>query len=324
MPVKTVAVTGVTGRIGGAVARRMLDEGWHVRGLQRPGSVRDAPSGVERVDYSAEASDVDSLVAALTGVDVAVHAAGVHHGASELMRPGQVYEINTIACVRLLVAARSAGVGKVVLLGSTSSWREDGAYPQDGGDYAGSKWSTERFALGGAGPVTAVLQLGWVIDPTDRVNFESLVPVSGRQVIIGACPVPIVGIADVTDVVVEVARSAMAGRLVLYAGAPTQSELMRYAYALLPDNRTPRLLDLRTPGRAMKFLRSGAEPPTWLTERVPPNADWARAGVSLKPWKSVIDDLLDNQLDFCESGNPTSLPASGDENRPVGRLADDR
>lgn len=32
---KTIAVTGATGVQGGSVARKMLDEGWHVRALTR-------------------------------------------------------------------------------------------------------------------------------------------------------------------------------------------------------------------------------------------------------------------------------------------------
>ncbi len=67
---KTVAVTGATGRQGGAVARALLAEGWRVRGLTRNPSRKRARAlsarGVEIV--RADMDDPASLLRAFSGV----------------------------------------------------------------------------------------------------------------------------------------------------------------------------------------------------------------------------------------------------------------
>lgn len=69
--VKLVAVTGITGKQGGAVARKLLELGHRVRGLTRnassPSAIKLAQSGIEMV--SADMEDVDSLKAAFAGAD---------------------------------------------------------------------------------------------------------------------------------------------------------------------------------------------------------------------------------------------------------------
>jgi uncharacterized protein YbjT (DUF2867 family) len=69
--VKLVAVTGITGKQGGAVARKLLELGHKVRGLTRntssPSAIKLAQSGIEMV--SADMEDVNSLKAAFAGAD---------------------------------------------------------------------------------------------------------------------------------------------------------------------------------------------------------------------------------------------------------------
>jgi uncharacterized protein YbjT (DUF2867 family) len=66
---KTILVTGVTGQQGGAVARRLHADGWHMRGLTRdPGSERAQAArelGITLV--AGDLTDEDSLAAPLAG-----------------------------------------------------------------------------------------------------------------------------------------------------------------------------------------------------------------------------------------------------------------
>jgi uncharacterized protein YbjT (DUF2867 family) len=67
---KTILVTGITGNQGGAVARRLLADGWRVRGLTRdPGSQRARPARDLAVELVAgDLTDASSLAAPLSGV----------------------------------------------------------------------------------------------------------------------------------------------------------------------------------------------------------------------------------------------------------------
>lgn len=68
---KLVAVAGVTGKQGKAVASKLLELGHKVRGLTRnvssPNAIKMAQNGIEMVN--ADMEDVDSLKAAFAGTD---------------------------------------------------------------------------------------------------------------------------------------------------------------------------------------------------------------------------------------------------------------
>ena len=99
-----VLLTGATGLLGGALLAPLLAEGHEVRCLVRAGSAglgRLDPSRVEVV--RGDAVRVEDLCRALAGVDALLHVAGIEYAA-------QVVE-----------AAGRAGVGRLVVVGSTSA-----------------------------------------------------------------------------------------------------------------------------------------------------------------------------------------------------------
>ena len=72
----TVLITGATGQVGNAIARRLADDGVEVRALVRsPDRARVLPAGVRAV--FGDVTDPKSLHAALDGSATVYHAAGI-------------------------------------------------------------------------------------------------------------------------------------------------------------------------------------------------------------------------------------------------------
>nr|WP_233571474.1 SDR family oxidoreductase [Cellulomonas triticagri] len=115
-----VAVTGVTGYVGGRLVPELLAAGYRVRALaRRPERLRGRPwyDAVEVVQ--ADASDAEQIRAALDGVDVAyylIHSLGT----------GRTFEQrDRSTALTFGAAARKAGVGRVVYLGGLAPEGEE-------------------------------------------------------------------------------------------------------------------------------------------------------------------------------------------------------
>ena len=99
-----VLLTGATGLLGGELLRLLLAEGHETRCLLRPNSPNASRLDGEDVDvFFGDARDEGNLFGALVGMDAFLHVAGIEHSP---------------AVVR---AARRAGVGRLVMVGSTSA-----------------------------------------------------------------------------------------------------------------------------------------------------------------------------------------------------------
>jgi uncharacterized protein YbjT (DUF2867 family) len=99
-----VLLTGATGLLGGALLELLLAEGHAVRCLVREGSPRASRLDPRRAELArGDAGDARALSRALSGMDALVHVAGIEHAP-------QVVE-----------AARRAGVGRLVVVGTTSA-----------------------------------------------------------------------------------------------------------------------------------------------------------------------------------------------------------
>jgi uncharacterized protein YbjT (DUF2867 family) len=99
-----VLLTGATGLLGGELLRLLLAGGHESRCLLRPNSPNASRldgDGVEVV--RGDAADEGDLFRALGGVDALLHVAGIEHSPA------------------LVRAARRAGVGRIVVVGSTSA-----------------------------------------------------------------------------------------------------------------------------------------------------------------------------------------------------------
>jgi len=132
-----VAVTGVTGYVGGRLVPELLDAGYRVRAIARnPTRLRGRP-WYDQVDVvAADAADPDQIAAALEAVDIAyylIHSLGT----------GRRFEArDRRSALTFGRAAREAGVGRIVYLG--------GLFPE--GEDPPRTWSPARRSVRSCSP----------------------------------------------------------------------------------------------------------------------------------------------------------------------------
>ncbi len=109
-----VLITGAAGNLGGLLARYMLENGFQLRLMVHQKPLPNDLDTEDRVEVvTADLDDPESLVEAVSEVDVVVHFAGVLFAP----RPEKFLPTtNTVWFQNLLTAAISAGVSKVVLI----------------------------------------------------------------------------------------------------------------------------------------------------------------------------------------------------------------
>lgn len=108
-------VTGGTGFLGGAIASRLIKEGWTVRSLARGEAPGLRALGVDVV--RADLSDAKAVKAACSGCEVVFHAAA-KVGLWGTFK--DFYQANVTGTKNVLAACQDTGVGKLVFTGSPS------------------------------------------------------------------------------------------------------------------------------------------------------------------------------------------------------------
>ncbi|MBW1911740.1 MAG: NAD-dependent epimerase/dehydratase family protein, partial [Deltaproteobacteria bacterium] len=116
----SVLVTGANGFIGKALCRRMLAEGWHVRGAVRSAEKKVVlPPGVDSVEIGSIGPSTE-WETALEGIDSVVHlAARVHVMDENIADPIFSYRnVNVAGTKRLAQMAHSKNVRRFVYVSS--------------------------------------------------------------------------------------------------------------------------------------------------------------------------------------------------------------
>jgi dihydroflavonol-4-reductase len=131
-----ILVTGATGHIGNVLVRELLAQGKKVRALLLPGEDRAPLAGLAAEVVEGDVLDPDSLEAAMRGVSVVYHLAGlisILPGPDPLLR-----RVNVEGTANVLNAARNAGVRRLIYTSSihaiarpTSSGTIDESLPFD-------------------------------------------------------------------------------------------------------------------------------------------------------------------------------------------------
>lgn len=108
-----VFIVGISGAVGGLLAKSLLERGDQVAGLVRRDEQRDALADLGARAYVAELAGLsaDSLAALLAGSDVLVYTAGSNGGSREVTAA-----IDGEGVLAALEAARLAGVDRFVLV----------------------------------------------------------------------------------------------------------------------------------------------------------------------------------------------------------------
>ncbi|MXV62533.1 NAD-dependent epimerase/dehydratase family protein [Natronorubrum sp. JWXQ-INN-674] len=120
---KTAAVTGATGFLGTHLCKRLLEDGWAVRGLSRPTSDRGDLEG-EAIDwYVGDLFDDETLRSLVDGADVVFHLAGIGLWSAG---PETVERVNVDGTERVLEACRDCETGRLVFTSTSGTRRPSG------------------------------------------------------------------------------------------------------------------------------------------------------------------------------------------------------
>ncbi|MDQ4501343.1 NAD-dependent epimerase/dehydratase family protein [Sinomonas sp. ASV322] len=229
-------VVGASGFIGSAAVRALAEAGHPVRGLLREPADADGPDGVEFAPGSLD--DEAALLAACEGVATVVHAAS-YVGSD----PEQCAHVNVDGTRRLLGAAASAGVGRVIYVSTTAVY---GTGPHRGiavdavphhpeSPASTSRLAAERLVLGAGG---AVVRPNIVHGPGDRwfaPHLANLVLKLGGLIEGGAARISAISAADLGRLLAGLAVGEVPARTVLHAAHREPVAVRDLLAQLAPD-----------------------------------------------------------------------------------------
>lgn len=115
----TTLVTGASGFVGAAVARRLIASGRRVRVLIRPSSDRRNLAGLDAEIALGNLTDRRSLEQAVGGCDEVFHVAADYR--LWVPRPAEIYAANVDGTRHVLQAAGAASVGRIVYTSSVAT-----------------------------------------------------------------------------------------------------------------------------------------------------------------------------------------------------------
>jgi len=117
-----VFVTGASGYIGGALARRLIEAGHDVVGLARSDAAADKVAARGAAVARGNLLDDDSIAAGMEGCDLAFHVAGLNsHCPAD---PDMMLRVNVAGAEATVRAAAKAGIARMVYTSSAASLGE--------------------------------------------------------------------------------------------------------------------------------------------------------------------------------------------------------
>jgi nucleoside-diphosphate-sugar epimerase len=221
-------VTGVNGFVGSHLAGHLLDGGWEVRGLvRRTSDTRWLPTDRIELVYG-DAAVPGSLPAAVEGVDVVYHLAGVTRARDE----ASYLRVNAEGTGNLVRAARNASVGRFLFVSSLAAGgpsvkgrpRTEADADRPAGAYGRSKKAGEAELERNAGGLAwTVLRPCAVYGPRDA-DFLILARLAAKGWVLRFTgppqPVCVVHVRDLVRAIVEASRPESARGRVYYVAHP--------------------------------------------------------------------------------------------------------
>jgi dihydroflavonol-4-reductase len=111
-------VTGSTGFIGGAICRRLVEQGMEVRAFHRETSSLKNLEGLAVEHVTGDLTRPETLEPAMQGVEVVFHAAALLGARDD---PGRMYAVTVEGTRAILRAARKAGVRRLIHTSSVAA-----------------------------------------------------------------------------------------------------------------------------------------------------------------------------------------------------------
>jgi dihydroflavonol-4-reductase len=275
-------VTGATGFVGSAVARRLLLAGLPVRALVRPGSPRFHLDGLD-LDYAeGDLRDAASVRRAMSGVRYVLHVAADYRLWARDRR--EIFASNVDGTRNVMQEALRAGVERVVYTSSvaTLGLRSDGAAADETvplseeqgiGAYKRSKIAAERLveAMVANDGLPAV-----IVNPSTPIGPRDVKPTPTGRIIVEAARGRMPGFLDtglnlvhVDDVAdghfAALTRGAIGERYIL-GGENVSLADMLADIAGIVGRRSPRF---RVPRAVAVSVAYAAEATAWFTGREP-------------------------------------------------------
>jgi UDP-glucose 4-epimerase len=195
-------VTGAAGFIGRSIAAALLARGESVRGIDSfISGKRSNLAGLEAMEFiEGDLADPEACAQACKGVEIVFHEAALASVPRSVADPVST-NVNCVdATLNLLVAARAAGVRRVVYAGSSSAYgdaptllKDEGMLPNPISPYAVAKLAGEHYMRAFArvyGLETVVLRyfnvFGPFQDPTSQ--YSGVLAVFSRRMLAGEQP----------------------------------------------------------------------------------------------------------------------------------------
>ncbi len=127
---RTWLVTGVAGFIGSNLAVKLLELGQTVVGLDNfsTGKRHNVPEGVRLIE--GDIRSLDACREACKGVDRVLHQAALGSVPRSIERPLDTHDNNVNGFLNMLVAARDAGIGRMVFASSSAVFGDDPILPK--------------------------------------------------------------------------------------------------------------------------------------------------------------------------------------------------
>ena len=319
-----VFLTGGTGFLGGAVARRLRARGDTVRALVRDPARAGGLLAMGCDLVIGDLSDEAALTTACAGADAVVHSAALYEVGVPASRREALVDTNVCGTERVLGAALSAGVRRAVhistvaVFGNTRGQVVDEGYrkPADippTSVYEETKAEAHRRAheIAERGLPLVTVQPGVIYGPGDPSTFGELVDqfLSGR---LPAVPFPGLGITpvhrdDAADGVLRALDRGVPGESYVLAGEPTTNRELLTVLAGVAGRRPPSLtvptVLLRALSPVGRFVGPALGFPPNLGELIRSSdgvtfwADSAKAqrelGWSYRPLEQGLRDLVD-------------------------------
>jgi len=182
-------VTGGAGFIGSHLVEGLLNAGRRARVLDdfSSGSRKNLESVGEKIELiEGDIRDAGTLADAMRGVEVVYHEAALSRVQRSIETPLEVHEVNCTGTLKVFLAARDAGVRRVVFASSSSVYGESERLPKEESDpcvpispYGASKLSGEVYARAVSrvfGLETVGLRYFNVYGPRQNPAYAAVIP----------------------------------------------------------------------------------------------------------------------------------------------------